>query len=394
MFGTGKTALKATLGKYLQGMPNGVAESINPISTLVTNTTRGWLDTDRDYVADCDLTNPLPNGECQQIANANFGKPVSAASADPDLLRGFGLRQYNWEFSAGVQHELAPRVSVEVGYFRRWFGNFQVVDNLAVGPEDFTAYSITAPVDPRLPGGGGDVIDGLFDINPSAFGRPGSYLIQLSDNFGKQIEHWNGVDTSVNVRLSDIVMQGGVSTGRTSTDDCDVVTKIGRTAFGSALSGFTASPSDGPSPLYCHVDTNWLTQVKFITSYTVPRIAVQLAATYQNRPGPQLAANYNAGFAVYSPSLGRLISGGNANSTVSVNLVPPGTLFGDRLNVLDLRINKLLRSGRVRTSVGVDIYNALNSSTVLAQNNNYSAWQVPTSIVAPRFAKFNVTVDF
>jgi hypothetical protein len=131
-----------------------------------------------------------------------------------------------------------------------------------------------------------------------------------------------------------------------------------------------------------------------IASYRIPRIDVQLSGTYQNRPGPELAANYNAGFAVYGPSLGRVISGGNVNSTVSVNLVPPGTLYGERLNLIDLRINKLLRSGRVRTSAGIDVYNALNASTVLAQNNNYSAWQVPTSIVTPRFVKFNVTLDF
>jgi len=190
------------------------------------------------------------------------------------------------------------------------------------------------------------------------------------------------------------MLQGGVSTGRTSTDDCDVVRTIGRTSFGSALSGFTASPSDGPSQLYCHVQTAWLTQVKLIGSYTVPRIDVQLAGTFQSRPGPQLAANYNAPLSAYGPSLGRIISGGNVNSTVAVNLIEPGTMFGERLNVLDLRINKILRAGTTRLSVGVDLYNALNSNTVLSQNNNYAAWQVPTSIVTPRFAKFNVSFDF
>ena len=395
LFGNGKTAAKVTLGKYLQGMPNGVAESLNPISTLVTNTTRGWVDSDRDYMADCDLTNPAANGECQGIANTNFGRPVSAAFAEDDLIRGWGLRHYNWEFSAGVQHEVLPRVSVDVGYFRRWYGNFQVVDNLAVGPEDFTSFSITAPADPRLPNGGGYTISDLFDIKPEAFGRPGQYRIQLSDDFGRRIEHWNGVDAGVNVRLGGgAVLQGGLSTGRTSTDDCEVVKQIGRTGFGSALSGFNASPSDGPSTLYCHVDEAFQTQVKFIGSYVIPRIDVQVAGTFQSRPGPQLSASYNAAFADYAPSLGRVLAGGNVNSTVAVNLIEPGSMFGERLNVVDLRLNRILRAGRTRTSIGIDIYNALNVSTVLSQNNNFSAWQVPTSIVTPRFAKFNVTLDF
>ena len=199
-----------------------------------------------------------------------------------------------------------------------------------------------------------------------------------------------------------VMLQGGVSTGRTSTDDCDVVTQIGRTSFGSALSGFTASPSDGPSPLYCHIDTLWQTQVKLIGSYMVPKIDVQIAGTFQNRPGPQLTANYNAPFSVYGPSLGRVISGGNLNSTVAVNLVEPGSMFGERLNVLDLRFNKIVRAGSTRLSVGVDLYNALNTSTVLSQNNTFvvppgggpSTWPVPTAIVTPRFVKFNVSFDF
>ena len=89
------------------------------------------------------------------------------------------------------------------------------------------------------------------------------------------------------------------------------------------------------------------------------------------------------------------------NSTVAVNLVEPGTMFGERLNVLDLRVNKLLRVAGKRLSVGVDLYNALNSNTVLSQNNTFA---VPPGggidlaradlIVTPRFAKFNVSFDF
>ena len=33
------------------------------------------------------------------------------------------MRENNWEFSTAVQHELFPRVSAELGYFRRWYGN-------------------------------------------------------------------------------------------------------------------------------------------------------------------------------------------------------------------------------------------------------------------------------
>jgi hypothetical protein len=173
-----------------------------------------------------------------------------------------------------------------------------------------------------------------------------------------------------------------------------VAGQIGTTAVGSALGGFNASNSDFPSTLYCHVDTPFLTQVKLIGSYTIPRINAQIAGTFQSLPGPSISAAYNAPFAVYGPSLGRVIAGGNANSTVAVNLIAPNTQFGDRLNQLDLRLSKRLTVGPTKLSVGVDLYNALNVSSVLSYNTSYAAFMVPTSIVTPRFAKFNLSFDF
>jgi hypothetical protein len=399
--GNGQTAVKVGLNRYLQGQPLGVAESVNPVNTLVTNTSRSWSDGNGNYVADCDLTDPARNGECGPMANSLFGQMGAGAVADPALLRGFDRRPYNWEFSSSIQQQLMPRISVEVGYFRRWYGNFQVAQNLTVHPigsdptANFTPYSITAPADPRLPGGGGGVIDGLYDLNPASFGLPSNYLLERSDNVGKQIQHWNGIDASVNVRMREkLTLQGGVSTGRTTTDNCAVASQIGTTAVGSALGGFNASNSDFPSTLYCHVESPFLTQVKMLGTYVVPRIDVMVAGTFQSVAGPSISAVYNAPFSAYSPSLGRIIAGGNANSTVAVNLIAPNTVFGDRLNQLDLRFSKIVRAGRTRASVGVDLYNTLNASTPLSYNSSYAAFMVPTSIVTPRFAKFALTFDF
>src|SRR4029077_4435131 len=127
----------------------------------------------------------------------------------------------------------------------------------------------------------------------------------------------------------------------------------------------------------CHQDTNWLTQFKLLGSYQISPIGVQGSGTFQSLPGPVIAANYNAPFAVYGPSLGRVIAGGNANSTVQVNLVPPGTFYGGRVNQLDLRVGKIVKAGRTRTTFNVDLYNALNSNPVTALNGTFNA--VPTA---------------
>ena len=117
------------------------------------------------------------------------------------------------------------------------------------------------------------------------------------------------------------------------------------------------------------------------------------SATFQNLPGPLIAANYIATNAVIIPSLGRPLSGGAANTTI--NLVTPGTMYGERLNQLDMRFSKDFRFGRARLfRANLDIYNILNSNPVRAVNANYASWLVPTSILDPRLFKISVQFDF
>ena len=116
VFGNGKTAVKVSLNRYLESLSAGapIAQDPNPLSSLITQTTRSWSDTNRNYVADCNLMSPIANGECGAMANASFGLPVPGATYDTNMTHGWGKRGYNWEFSTGVQHEVLPRTSVDV----------------------------------------------------------------------------------------------------------------------------------------------------------------------------------------------------------------------------------------------------------------------------------------
>jgi len=88
-----------------------------------------------------------------------------------ELLNGFGIRPNDWQIGASVQQQLMPRMSVEFGYFWRWLGNFTATDNTAVAATDFNAYAITAPSDPRLPGGGGYSLATSLTLVPGKLGQ-------------------------------------------------------------------------------------------------------------------------------------------------------------------------------------------------------------------------------
>jgi hypothetical protein len=179
LFGNGRTALKAQLGRYLSKLGTDLTEGLNPIATSVVSTTRTWTDNDFDFVPDCDLGIFEANGECTAIDNQNFGKNnPNATRWDPAVLEGYGDRDANWDFSTEVQHELRPGFAVTGGYYynnggytRQGGSRKRVTDNTLVGPEDYDLYCVKAPLDSRLPNGGGYDVCGNANIRQDKFGK-------------------------------------------------------------------------------------------------------------------------------------------------------------------------------------------------------------------------------
>lgn len=255
-----------------------------------------------------------------------------------------------------------------------------MVDNRAVTAVDFHSFSVTAPSDPRLPGGGGNTVSGLYNVSVAGAGQTDNYTT-WADNYGTQTSMYNGVLLNVMARTTfGLTVQGGLNSGKTVTDNCEVR---------------AALPEIAPVDPYCHNDPGFVTRVTGLTAYTVPKLDVLLSGTFRSDQGLPLAANYVVSTAEAARTLGRPLSGNAPN--VIVNLIEPGALRGDRTNVFDLRVAKILRFGRTRTNVGVDVYNFLNSSAVLTYNQAYNHtgnWLVPTTVVSGRFGKISVSIDF
>jgi len=386
VFGNGKTSLKFSFGRYLEAAQNaGFFTTNNPINRLSKTINRQWTDTNSNYVVDCNLQSqlaqsPTTTGSIDTcgVGSPNFGTDVVSQTLDPTLTSGWGVRTGDWQWGVAVQQEIMPRVSAEISYQRRWLLNFSATDNRATASSDYDQFSVIIPTDQRLPNGGGGTLDGIYNITAAANARATDNFVTLADRYGSNTQTTNSISLNVTARPKfGLTMQGGFNWAGTNNNSCEIRNVLPETA--------ATNP-------WCNVDTSLL-RVTALGSYTVPKIDVLLATTFRSEQGQQLAANYVAVPA--NTTLGRPFAG---PPNITVNLIEPGSLYGDRANQLDLRFAKNLRFGGTRTNVGVDVFNILNSNPVLTYNQGYSpttnTWLRPTSVLQPRYMKISAQVNF
>lgn len=415
VFGTGRTAIKVNVGKYLEAATSdGIYSSNNPAARIVTRVgsgagspARGWEDTNQNFEVDCDLLNPAAQDHraaggdlCLGLGglNLNFGNAnPNTTTINPDILGGWGVRPYDWQFGASVQHELLPRLSIEAGYHRRWWGNFFVTDNLRTTAADYDVYSLEIPSHPELPVSG---TASYVAITPAANARGAqSYMTKETDYGEARTSYWHGVDVTATARLAaGITVQGGTSTGRGVRNNCAVTQAL------PELLGSARIDS-------CDVTEKWATSFRGLASYTVPLVDVLVSASMRSlvttpgggvaTNGLSLAANYVVPNTIIQEALGRLPANALPTQTTTVNLLKPGQLYTlDRISLVDMRFAKIFRFGGRRADVGVDLYNLFNSNVTTAYQQTFehrtggAAWLTPTAIAAPRMARFHVTVNY
>ena len=427
VFGNGKTAAKFFFGKYLT-TPNTVDEWLNyspaGFGHLVTSTTRAWDDTffgagdarTGNFVANCNLLDPVANGECGPMANPNFAKITpSLLTTDPETTGGWNTREYSWDLNASIVQEIFPRVSVELAYFRRSWGNMQATINRAWTPGDFDSFVYNVPSDPKLPGGGGYPLT-FYDVKPAKFGQFDNYRT-FADKLGGVSNTYNGVDMTVNARLREVTIQGGFSTGNRVEDDCGLGGQHPDVYIFAPWGGSSPFLADSPfvgglgqwPAAFCHRESGWKTNVKGLASYNVPRIDLLVSGTFHSLPYagadfPSIAGqSLNAQVQIlqmpfFAPALADTNLGRPLSSGIPVeflNIVKPGTMYGDRLNGVDLRFGKNVRYGHTRSLVALDIFNLGNSNTPDGYLQTYGTTYLnPVSITAARVFKISAQFDF
>jgi hypothetical protein len=363
LFGTGKTALKANVGRYVASAALGFAEQFN---TLTAGTdTRVWTDLDGNRA----IVDAAGNLQRSEITGgvSNFGLNSATDRLDPELKR-----EHNWEYNATIQHELVPRISIAGGYHRRTYHNIALTDNLNQRVTDWTERTITAPLDPSLPDGGGYPIV-IYSRNAGVTTAVDNVRTFSTSN----TRVYNGFDVTTTARLDNGgFFLGGLTTERLVSTTCDVR---------SNPNNFRFCDSTGP----------YRTGFKLNGAYPLP-YKFQVSGAFTLRPGASYNANYTVDRTI-SPG----ITGAAGQTSITVNLVEPGTVFLDDIHQLDLRLTRTFDLGKYRLQALVDVYNALNAGTVTTVNNNYArnaqgrvVWGDPSTIQTSRYVRFGGQLSF
>ena len=413
--GDGRTALKATWGRYIMSVGTSIAQIVNPMEAIQIDTSRSWGDLpfqggNGNLIPDCDFDNFGANGECGAVRNPEFGSPQIVQTYDPNLLAGWGKRQYQWQNSISIQQELFEGWSVEVGWFRTAYSNFRVVDNLNIGPEDFSEFSITAPTDSLLGEYSGATLGGLYTITPAGQAKGTNNFVTLASNLpgGEDVRQvFNGIDATFTGRFDNgIILGGGMSTGSTAFNECFVVDNPMRAR-----------------PGYCDVAEPWAagTQFKFNGAIPLP-YDTQFSFVFQNLAGLPWESFYRAGanpaekaaieaqighpMAVASETIqlfpaGEGVGGiaGSAPSSITRGstafFFTGSPLYEPRLTQLDVRFTKILNFGGAQVRGWIDLFNIFNANTVTSISDAYGpVYPLVSGVMGGRLLKFGGQFDF
>ena len=384
LFGTGKTALKASWSKYY-------AQSRTAFAALyakagLVNETRNWFDADliagtstrSGVVKATDNDGIAQDSEIGPTSQANFGTRAERFY-DPDIKRASNI-----EFTAGVNHELMPRFAVGAFYYRRNFQNLTSADRFQISDADYTSF--TAPVpsvanDPTLAG----LIDPseiltIYNLNTAKRGVFGD----IRDRNGENDSIYNGFETSFTARLPNGTnIYGGWTIERMVGKYCD---NNDNPNGGTITTEFGKVIANGGR--FCDeskFDIPFLSDLKIAGSTPLPW-GINLGAILQTYPGSERVITWTPAATIFP--------GGRTNSETLI-ISTPGTVFQPRYNQVDMNLRKNFRHGTKVFSFQFDMFNVLNGAAILSTNNSVggSLGQV-TSVLKGRMPRIAFQVRF
>ena len=354
LFGNARTAVKASINKYVLPWAGGWAKRYDPM--VQVSDRRTWRDLNGDDIAQ--------DNEIGASTNALFGLQTR--------FPGDGLsREYNVETAFSVQHQLLPRLSVNGGYYHRRYYNQEAQRNPLITMDDFASFQVANPL------GNGENIT-MFNLNPAKAGLYSKQLIDVNSDINRTI--YDGFEFSFNARLPhNAVAFGGWSNDRQMVVACDqydpnklrfcdqtgeTFQQYGKNERPPFTNDFKLA---GSYPLPWGLDTSavLMSYAGKGNSYTANEPFLGVYWVVPAAVFPNAQRTVSPASAPYS------LNGGGVQNVSGVALIPTGSKYEDRWNQLDLSVRKTFQFGRKRIQPQLAIFNALNGNVVLAENEQY-----------------------
>jgi hypothetical protein len=384
LFGDGKTALKGTVNRYMAGQGLGFAQRYNPMQ--LQSDVRTWTDRNGDNIAQ--------DNEIGPSNNKAFGLPILLRHPDADIKR-----EYDYEYSAGVQRELVPGISVTAAWYRRNTYNMTKTTPTQFTASDYTILNVANPLD-------GSIIP-LYNLNPAKNGLLDRVDTNSTDSNLRRLTY-NGFEIGTSGRFRGASFFGGWTFDRRVLVHCDEIENWGNLLGApSPLYPAASSNVNQPKSDYHYCDQSKLGipiqhEFKLSGSYLLPWWGIQANAALQSYPGLQLPTRWTLTRATRYPAdcKGACTPGGLVIPNLTpaqyvVDLVPAGTSYYGRQTQVDFGLRKLFRVKQYQFSGQVDLFNLVNSSYVQTQNVNFGpALGTPTKILQPRMLRLAMQMRF
>ena len=331
LFGDGRTALKANFSKYhrqydadpfLAYADAGVRQENRnwrdcPLNAAGNACSGVVLATNSDGIAQDHEIGPSPSG-------GNFG-----ARADRNAI---GLeRQYNLEFTAGVQHQVAPRLAVGAMLYKRQVRNIQNTERTLITPSDFTRFDTPIPAaewvnmarDPEVAAvlNQAEVLTlyNLVTAKNEVFNRG---LVDYSSNENKSL--YTGSEVSFSLRLlGSAMLFGSWTMEKNTTVWCDIDDNPNGHVTGDTTDLYQGRTiSQGGR--FCdqrNFDMPFRQEFKLAGNYSFP-YGIDFGAVMQRFEGLERVIQW-------TPPAGLFPGGRTQSQTIVIN--EPGSLFTERV---------------------------------------------------------------
>ena len=385
LFGDGRTALKTNFSKYhrqydadpfLVYADAGLrSESRNwrdcTLNAAGNACSGAVLPTDRDDIVQDHEIGPSPSG-------GNFGQRADRNAGD---LR----RQYNLEFTAGVQHQVAPRLAVGFMLFKRQIKNIQLTDRSFITYADYTAFTTGIPAadwnnisrDPDVAAvlNQSEILT-LYNLNAaknSVFGRG---LVDRSSNDNKSL--YTGMEASFSARL---VGGAAVFGSWTAEKNVSVFCESDDNPNGPTTGDLYQGRPVAQGGRFCDqrkFDIPFIHEFKLAGNYSLP-YGVDIGAVLQSYAGLERVA-------VWAPAAGLFPGGRTQTQTIVLN--EPGSPYNERWDQLDINFRKNIRYGNKVHTFQLDVFNLFNNNSIRTMTDTVgtSLGQV-TAIMPGRFPR-------